>query len=423
MLLRTHKTQIIQQSIENPSQASAILNQEHRDEIPVVLVPEERSCFSCYYKIPSGVHAIVHHCGDDENPDGLAMPGLQCCRPHWNHVAFMVTQQSCTYAAPIKICPTADNVMVDTEITLVFCIGPSPADVKKFVYNLGAIKFNEYLAAETEEAIRQLVRATPLAEIFELRGSSSKHVANVLRVLNSKFENDFGVHFTKAAITDVVLNDELRRILQGTTEFKTKIKELDKEHDHNMKLIQYDFQQKLSEKERLYDRRLQDIDADINVKLVNREKEIVESESKREVARTKAQENAQVDKRRAEAEFKVVSVRAQQENEELLAKVKAESESRHIKVDKETEVAVFQSQQEINIAENQAKALMTEAKAEGDAAASLKVIREHNLRMAKLEVTEAIARKSRLVISGDNGDRLISSILDKDVLDDIKLDK
>jgi len=80
-----------------------------------------------------------------------------------------------------------------------------------------------------------------------------------------------------------------------------------------MKLIQYDFQQKLSEKERLYDRRLQDIDADINVKLVNREKEVVEAESKREVARTKAQENAQVDKRRAEAEFKVVSVRAQQE--------------------------------------------------------------------------------------------------------------
>jgi len=110
-------------------------------------------------------------------------------------------------------------------------------------------------------------------------------------------------------------------------------------------------------------------------------------------------------------------------NEELLAKVKAESESRHIKVDKETEVAVFQSQQEINIAENHAKALMTEAKAEGDAAASLKVIREHNLRMAKLEVTEAIARKSKLVISGDNGDRLISSILDKEVLDDIKLDK
>jgi len=335
----------------------------------------------------------------------------------------MVTQQSCTYAAPVKSCPTADNVMVDTELTLVFAIGPNPDDVKKFVYNLGAIKFNEYLAAETEESIRQLVRATPLAEVFELRGSSSTHVANVLKVLNQKFEKDFGVHFTKAAITDVVLNDELRRILQGTTEFKTKIKELDKEHDHNMKLIQYDFQQKLSEKERLYDRRLQDLEADRNVRLVTREKEIVESESKREVARSKASENASTEKRRAEAEADVVSTRAKQENEELISKVKADVESKRIRVDKETEVAIFESKEQIKIAENHAKALMTEAKAEGEAAESLKLIREHNLKMAKLEVTEQIARRTKLVISGDHGDRLIGSLLTKDVLDDIKLDK
>ena len=118
--------------------------------------------------------------------------------------------------------------MVDCELTLVFSIGPKPEDVKHFVYKLGALKFNEFLAAETEEAIRQLVRATPLSEVYELRGSSSVHVGNVLKVLNDKF-GPFGVSFTKAAITDVVLNDELRRILQGTTEFKTKIRELDKE--------------------------------------------------------------------------------------------------------------------------------------------------------------------------------------------------
>ena len=118
--------------------------------------------------------------------------------------------------------------MVDCELTLVFSIGPRAEDVKHFVYKLGALKFNEFLAAETEEAIRQLVRATPLSEVYELRGSSSVHVGNVLKVLNDKF-GPFGVSFTKAAITDVVLNDELRRILQGTTEFKTKIRELDKE--------------------------------------------------------------------------------------------------------------------------------------------------------------------------------------------------
>merc|ERR1711971_1165929 len=228
-----------------------------------------------------------------------------------------VTQQSCTYNAPVKSCPTKDNVMVDCELTLVFAIGPDPNDVKNFVYNLGALKFNEFLAAECEEAIRQLIRVTPLSDVYELRGSSSQHVQNVLKVLDDKFK-EFGATFSKAAITDVVLNDELRRILQGTTEFKTKIRELDKEHEHNMKLISYDYQQKLSEKDRLYERRLQDIEADITVALVNRGKELVNAESRREVAVTKQEEMAAVSKKRAESQLSVAQAKAEQENAKLL---------------------------------------------------------------------------------------------------------
>merc|ERR1712176_1443396 len=40
----------------------------------------------------------------------------------------------------------------------------------------------------------------------------------------------------------------------------------------------------------------------------------------------------------------------------------------------------------------------------------------HNLEMAKLEVQEAIAKKAKIVISGDQGDALINSILDKELL-------
>jgi len=409
------KTQLEQQNVNDPLDATRVFNEEHGDRIPLVLVPSSRACCSCYYHIPSGVNTIVHVCGDDAYPDGMAPPGIQMCKPWYNHVAYMVTQQSCTYNAPVKSCPTKDNVMVDCELTLVFAIGPDPVDVKNFVYNLGALKFNEFLAAECEEAIRQLIRVTPLSDVYELRGSSSQHVQNVLKVLDDKFK-EFGVTFSKAAITDVVLNDELRRILQGTTEFRTKIRELDKEHEHNMKLITYDYQQKLSEKDRLYERRLQDIEADINVALVNRKKEIVNAESRREVAVTKQEELAAVSKKRAESELAVAQAKAEQENAKILAIATSNSESARIKVDKETEVAIFESQQLIKVAENKALALKTEAKAEGDAADSLKVIREHNLEMAKLEVQEAIARRAKIVISGDQGDSLINSILDKELL-------
>merc|ERR1712204_95600 len=161
--------------------------------------------------------------------------------------------------------------------------------------------------------------------------------------------------------------------------------------------------------------RLQDIEADINVALVNRKKEIVNAESRREVAVTKQEELADTTKKRAESQLSVAQAKAEQGNAKLLATATSNSESAKIKVDKETEVAVFESQQLIKVAENKALALKTEAKAEGDAAASLQVIRIHNLEMAKLEVQEAIARKANMVISGDQGDALINSILDKEL--------
>ena len=242
---------------------------------------------------------------------------------------------------------------------------------------LWQLKFNEFLAALCDEAIRQLIRVTPLQDVYELRGSSSTHVQNVLKILDSKF-GDFGVTFTKAAITDVVLNDELRRILQGTTEFKTKIRELDKEHEHNMKLISYDYQQNLSEKDRLYERRLQDIEAAITVALVARKKDLVTAESRREVAVTKQEELAATTKKRAESQLSVAQAKAEQENSKLLATATSNSEAARIKVDKETEV-VYESSQLIKVAANRALALKTMAKSEGDAAASLKVIREHGM--------------------------------------------
>lgn len=226
--MHKNKTQLLQQNIWDPLEANHVFNEEHGNTVPLVLIPADRWCCSCYYHIPSGVHTLVHTCGRDAYPDGIAPAGLQMCKPYWNRAAYMVTMQSCTYNAPVKSCPTKNNVMVDCELTLVFSIGPDTQQVKDFIYNLGAPKFNEFLAAECEESIRQLIRVTPLDEVYELRGSSCEHVQNVLKNLNDKFA-DFGVTFTKAVITDIVLNHELRTILQGTTEFKTKIKELEKE--------------------------------------------------------------------------------------------------------------------------------------------------------------------------------------------------
>merc|ERR1739838_598134 len=70
-------------------------------------------------------------------------------------------------------------------------------------------------------------------------------------------------------------------------------------------------------------------------------------------------------------------------------------------------MGIQESEALVDVAKKNAEALITEAKAEGNAAKQLKTVREWELQMAKLEVSEAMARKSKIVISGDVGDLLL----------------
>ena len=87
-IYHSKKTQLVQQNIGGPLQATRIFNQEHGDKVPLVLVPRSRVACSCYYHIPSGVQTIVHNCGDDAYKDGLAPAGLQLFKPYWNQFRF-----------------------------------------------------------------------------------------------------------------------------------------------------------------------------------------------------------------------------------------------------------------------------------------------------------------------------------------------
>ena len=94
-----------------------------------------------------------------------------------------------------------------------------------------------------------------------------------------------------------------------------------------------------------------------------------------------------------------------------------------IKVDKECEVAVKESFDLLKADEEKAAGLLATSRAEGAAAKSLKVVREYNLKMAKLQVQQSIARSSRMVISGETGDRFLRSMLTDSILGDIKLEE
>jgi len=259
-----------------------------------------------------------------------------------------------------------------------------------------------------------------LENVLELRGSSQAGVRRVMESLNSKFK-PFGVRFTRAVIKEVRLGNMLEKLLEQTTNFKTKIRDCEKEHEVEMKKINYDYEQRRAELDRVYDRKIQDIENDMNVSLIDRAKLKVAAESKKEVNIVKAQENRAVAKKQAQANLDVVTLQAQEQNAALLAEVKARTEAVKIASKRDAEVRVQESLALVDVADKNANALITEAKAEGVAAKQLKTVREWELQMAKLEVSEAMARKSKIVLSGDVGDRLLESFISKDIMGDITL--
>jgi len=411
----TEKTNLIQMTIGSPSDALQYFNADTNagQSIPIVLVPQPRVCCSCCFTVPTGSSTIIETCGKDDNPERLADAGLHF-GPYWKRVAYMVSPQAVTYNAPVKKCPTKDNVMVDCDLSLVIHVGTpaQPRMIKDFVYKLGARRFNEYLSAAADEGIRQLVRDTALDDVYELRGSGGQvGPESLLKALQETFD-EFGVVFKRAAITDVHIGTKLVKILQGTTEFSAKIIEATKEHEHKMKLITYDHDQELKQKDRAYDRRIQDAQNDQQVSLVDREKQTVDAEARRGIRVTAANEAAAVLLKRSQAGLSVAVATAQEETERLLAAVQAKAEKDRIAAAQEGKVRVADSDAELQAAKDQAAAITAMADAEGRAASSLTAVREHKLKMAQFEVSENIAKNSKVVISGTSGENFIASMID-----------
>lgn len=407
-----NKTHLIQKNISDPSEAISAFNQSVGDRIPIVLVPAPRLCCSCCFTVPSGTNSVIETCGEDTNRDELAEAGLQCA-PYWTSVAYMVTPQAITYNAPVKKCPTKDDVMVDCDLSLVVHIGSrgQPRMVKDFIYKLGARRFNEYLSAACDEGLRQLVRDTNLDDVYELRGGSGQEgPERLLSELAATFE-PYGVIFKRAAITDVHLDHDLIRILQGTTEFEAKIKEVAKEHSLKIQEIHHAHDQKLATKERDYERRIQDSVNDQKVAKVDRKKEEVDSESNRQVKVKNAEENAQILLKRAQADLDVVIAQAQQQNQMLLAGVESSCSQKRIAANQTAKTRIADAEADLSAAQNRALAVLAGAKAEGDASSKLKIVRMHKLKMAQMEVSENIAKRSKIVISGETGEKFISQMI------------
>ena len=305
-------------------------------------------------QIPSGVFALMTRHG---KYIGVFEAGRHFLPP-WYKVAYMVTRQSTAYNAPVKNCPTADNVMVKVDLLLVFNV----EDPEKFVYKLGAEKFGDLLASTAEEAIRGLVRSTQHDKAYELRG---KGASEMIRSLNEIFQA-YGVVFTSASITNVVLPPDLAHALENQTVFDAKKREQEKQQEYEVKVLQDRESLARQELDKKNERLSADETARRERSLIRKETAEVESLEKKRLAEIEAEQRANVLAIEMEAENKAAQLRAQ--------------------------------------------ALRERARAEGEVAQHLTSARRHELELERLKILQELAANGKIVISGNNGDNLIAQI-------------
>ncbi|MGI6454200.1 MAG: SPFH domain-containing protein [bacterium] len=304
--------------------------------------------------IPSGVYALMTKHG---RYIGIYDAGRHFLPP-WYKVAYMVTKQSTAYNAPVKNCPTADNVMIKVDLLLVFHVD----DPEAFVYRLGAEKFGDLLASSAEEAIRGLVRETRHDSAYELRG---KGAGEMISGLNEQFKT-FGVTFTSATITNVVLPDELARALENQTVYQSKKREQEKHQEYEMKVL--NDREALAREE--LNKRNERLAAD---EIAKRERELIIKEA-------------------AEIEA---------QKQKLLAEIEAEEEA---------SVLVTRAEGELRAAEKRAESLRIQSEAEAFAAEKLQTMRAYRLESKRLDILKALAANNKIIISGNNGDNIIAQL-------------
>jgi len=164
----------------------------------------------------------------------------------------MITKNIINYDAPIYRCPTKDNAYVDIDIHFTFRLPQVEILVKKFVYQLGAGRFDELLAAECEENIRNFINSVWLSQIFDLK---SDMAIAMMTELNRKFAQ-YGIVFEQCNVTNVKVNENLIKALTEKTKIKFELKNHIKDQENKKLVLENEEQQNLTDLQRNNERKM-----------------------------------------------------------------------------------------------------------------------------------------------------------------------
>jgi len=236
----------------------------------VVLVPEPRPVTSMFFTVPSGVNCIIETRGhppekDPNNPMSvIAEPGLYFA-PFTTRVAYAVTKQMCSYDAPVKRCPTSDNVLCSVDLTIVFNI----FDPYDFVYQLGAAKFDDLLSVTIEEKVRKFIRELDHTKIHSLRGD---HASALKGDLNGAFKG-YGVAFHDVKVTGVWLPTDLANKLEMITKQEIRMETIAAQHEYSKIQVQQTSEMRIEEIRKKNEQLKIQEESKVKLEMLNKEKE------------------------------------------------------------------------------------------------------------------------------------------------------
>ncbi|ETV86444.1 hypothetical protein H257_01639 [Aphanomyces astaci] len=382
------QTVVVQATIRKPLHAESHFNKKTKDgSIPLVLVPTYPHFCDTFVRIPSGVWVLYQRWNAHA---GMLEPGLIPVWAAYNRVSHIVTKHAVAYSAPVERCPTSDNVMVDIDISINFQIGPSADDAVKFVYMLGAQRFNELISMLTAEGIRGLVHSVRHDQVHDLR---EEFASGMKRDLNHKLVA-YGVVIHNVKVTNVALPTRLSATLEKTTAFKTKMEEQEKKHENDMRILLNDETKLLTAIQKANDRNVKDLvaqrNANSSLDTTKYNALVLQTAGKRDIAFATA--TAAATMKRNDAMMLLVA--AQREYEQ---RVNAEQ---------------IKQQAMFDVASKTAAGLLAAADAEAKSADALTVKRQFEYAFRKNQVDQQLVGRAKMVISGDNGEALIRRLVD-----------
>lgn len=393
-------TKVIQGNCGSISEAPSLFGVIGNDgSLPIVLCPRRK--FGKYWiTIPEGVYTIITSKG--KVMDQLH-PGTYLAPPYWR-VQYVVPKQACTYNYDVVQSPTADNVMVKVDVTIVFKI----TDAETFCYNLGAQKFNDMLKSVCEEAVRNMVRLIDHLDIYELRNSGPAD--ELLTILNTKFKI-FGVDFVNSTITNVSLPKDVSSSLQNISTLEQKMNEIRKDNAFEIKKIQDECEVKLQNQQLDSERKLEDIKAVMEVARIEFERKKLRLMEEKEIKLINAKKEFTVKMKNIEAELlyekTMQETKTEREIKEIIVKCNKRIAENEALVNKK----LIMSNTELEKEEKNAEKEKMLAESEKNATNNLKTIRKYELEQKRYINLANMAKKSKMFINGKFGDELINDIV------------